>query len=104
MFKKVKYPSFVGKVHDCEHCGGSFLVTKRFKISVVNGASGERVVSPCPFCHCMVDMNADVNQRFREKLSKFVHSQVSPIKAIKDENVRLPLQHLLDDFNALIEE
>ena len=102
--KKVNYPSYVGKTHDCNYCGGSFVVGKRDKVYLVHNGVKDTVSVYCPYCGGAVDLQADVNARFRNKLSTFIHSQVSPIKAIKDENVRLPLQRLLDDINALVEE
>lgn len=102
--KRVNYPSYVGKVHDCGHCGGSFVVGKHDKVQLVHNGAKDVVAVYCPYCGGVVDLNADVNARFREKLSTFIHSQVAPIRAITSEDVRLPLQRLLDDINALVEE
>lgn len=102
--KKVKYPSYVGKVHICGFCGGSFKVTKHTRLEVCDAPANPTLSCKCPYCASMVGLAYDVNFLLRDKLSRFVHSQVEPIKSIQDDSIRLPMQRLLDDFNRLLEE
>ena len=52
----------------------------------------------------MNPLDADPTQVLRAKLTKFIRSQVAPIKAIEDDAVRLPMQKLLDDIYAIVQE
>lgn len=102
--KKVTSPAFVGKEVACILCGGTFSVTKRTAVAIATVDGKECVVVNCPHCHKANPLDTDPNQVFRAKLTTFIRSQVAPIKAIEDEAVRLPMQKLLDDFNALVQE
>lgn len=100
--KKVLPPKFMNTVHDCDVCGGRFRVTPRTHIVV--SPTFDALGAVCPYCGSESRIDRDVHYNYKRKLSAFVHSQVEPIKAIKDENVRLPMQRLLDDFNKLLED
>lgn len=101
--KRVGNPDYINKVFDCPCCGGQFKVTKHTAVRC--DTEGEAFVHTfCPYCGYDVDLNADPHKPLRDKLSKFILSQVAPIKAIADESVRLPMEHLLDDFNKLVQE
>lgn len=102
--KKATPPDFVGKEVACTLCGGTFSVTKRTAVHVVNVDGKECVSTTCPHCGKVNALDTDPNQVFRAKLTRFIRSQVTPIKAIEDEAVRLPMMKLLDDFNALVQE
>lgn len=102
--KKVVPPDFLNKESTCLLCGGTFRVTKR--TTVFSGAyeGKECVLTRCPHCSKVNPLDVDVNQVFRAKLTSFIHSQVAPIKAIENENIKLPMMKLLDDFNRLVQE
>lgn len=103
--KKVANPDFIDKEFDCPCCGGRFKVTKRTTVNSASSIHGGRYVrTRCPYCDSEVDLQADPHKQLRDKLSTFIHAQVAPIKSITDEKVRLPMQHLLDDINKLVEE
>lgn len=102
--KKVTPPDFVGKEVACTLCGGTFSVTKCTAVCVMNVDGKECVMTSCPHCGKGNVLDTDPNQVFRAKLTKFIRSQVAPIKAIEEESVRLPMMKLLDDFNALVQE
>lgn len=101
--KRVSNPDYVNKTFDCPCCGGRFKVTKRTDVRC-NACGTAFVRTTCPYCGFDVDLKADPHKSLRDKLTKFIMSQVAPIKAIADENVRLPMEHLLDDFNMLVQE
>lgn len=102
---KVANPGFVGKVQDCVVCGGRFKITNSKQIHTSRTDHQPfRLYTHCPYCKAENEINVDVNANFRAKLEKFIHSQIVPIKGIEDEKVRLPMQKLLDDFNALVQD
>lgn len=103
--KRVANPDFIGQEFVCPTCGGRFKVTKRTAVSVLVAADrSTRVGTQCPYCNDTVDLSCDPHKQFRDKLTTFILSQVEPIKAIADDKVRLPMEHLLDDFNRLVQE
>ena len=103
--KKGALPEYVGKSFDCGTCGGSFVITRHTKVRAVTLEVGKpkELICTCPHCCETVVLVNDPHKHFRAKLSAYVLSQVAPIKSIEDENIRLPMQELLDDFNALIQ-
>lgn len=102
--RKVVYPDFVGKKFDCGRCGGSFKVTRHTKIGCLDMDKVGGLFVRCPYCDKTILLHEDPHAYFRARLTKFIKSQVAPIKAIEDEKVRLPMQQLLDDFNQLVQE
>lgn len=100
----VSAPKILGHVHDCVLCGGRFKVIKSSQIFVDTLSGEELLATRCPYCSKINILDADPHEKFREKLTKFIMSQVEPIKSIKNEDVRLPMQKLLDDFNALVQD
>ena len=104
--KKVSLPDYVGKVFTCPICGGKFQVRKNTSVMVMTNSDGsESVTVTCPHCGKRgLSLKCDPHAGFRKVLIAFIMSQVDPIKAIKDEDVRLPMQRLLDDFNRLVQE
>ena len=98
--KKVRYPDCVGKSVQCEHCGGLSRVTKSTSIFVVH----EVVSVRCPFCSINTPVENDIFKINKEKYLKFLLTQVEPIKAIENEDIRLPLQKLVDSLYSLLNE
>ena len=103
---KVANPGFIGKHQDCVVCGGRFKVVNSNQIiNYSNGTVGSGTLyTRCPYCHTENQIDVDVNANFKARLNKFIHSQITPIKNIEDEKVRLPMQKLLDDFNAIVQD
>lgn len=100
--KKTAAPDFVGKTFECHRCGGGFVIEGKTSVFVPVGS--ERVHTTCPYCGSRVCLDFDPHANYRKKLTTFILSQVEPIKAINDENIRLPMERLLDDFNRLVQE
>lgn len=99
--KKVKDPDFMNKEFDCPVCGGRFKVTPRTSVFV---PTTKQVTVRCPYCDMPVAVDNDPHKNFRDKLEMFIKSQVEPIKHIDNEDVRLPMQKLLDDFYKCVLE
>lgn len=99
---KAVQPEFLGKSFDCTVCGGVFTVTKRTTVVVI--ASPNTLGCHCPYCKQPTPFENDVHANYKARLVAFVHSQVAPIKAIGDEDIRTPMAKLLDDFNALLQD
>lgn len=95
-------PEFVGKKFSCTVCGGILMATKRTHIVVI--AVPNTLGCQCPYCQQLTAFYNDINAPYKARLSAFIKSQISPIKAITDESVRLPVAKLLDDFNALLHD
>lgn len=98
--KRSADPDFMNKRFDCTVCGGRFKVTRYTTILDCTPSLG----CVCPYCRSTTIFNNDIHKNYKEKLRKFVLSQVEPIKAIQDVDVRLPVAKLLDDFNALLQD
>lgn len=98
--KKHKNPDCIGKIVHCKHCGGESKITGRTSLLLDN----EIVTVYCPYCTLRTPVDNDLLKNYKTKLLEFVKSQVSPINSIQDDNVRLPMQKLLDDFYALLQE
>lgn len=99
---KVKAPEFFGKHVDCTLCGGTFKVTNSNQVQMTN--DGNYVATECPYCGKFNKIDSDPHANFRAHLNTFIRSQIKPIKSIEDENVRLPMEKLLDDFNRLVQD
>lgn len=104
--RKAANPEFIGKTYDCPTCGGAFTVIRRTAVGLVGDGKtpNKSVTTHCPYCGDLVILDSDPHKQLRDKLTKFILSQVAPIKAIEDENIRLPMQKLLDDFYKLVQE
>lgn len=102
--KKVTSPDVFGKMQNCPVCGGQFKVTSEKQLEVRHFGQTPKLIALCPYCSKDVVLDYDIYANFREKLSAFIMSQVQPIKAITDESIRLPMQKLLDDINALVQD
>lgn len=103
---KVKAPEFFGKHVDCTLCGGTFKVTNSNQVynQVPVTKDGNYVYTVCPYCGKLNRVDSDPHANFRAHLNTFIRSQIKPIKSIEDENVRLPMEKLLDDFNRLVQD
>lgn len=95
-------PDFINKDFNCTVCGAVFTVTPKTDVHLLGLPNSLGV--HCPYCKCPTVLKNDINKNYKERLIAFVTSQVAPIKSIEDENIRLPMQKLLDDFYALLQE
>lgn len=103
--RRLAKPAFIGKVCTCACCGGQYKITRFTRVTTSFTSGNEYSVHvSCPYCNTDNRVYFDVNRHLRDRLKKFVYSQVDPIKTIEDEKIRLPMQNLLDDFNKLLEE
>lgn len=102
--KKVTAPDYVGREAVCVLCGGTYFVTKHTAVTVATVDGEECATVVCPYCGKVNPLDTDPTQVFRAKLTNFILAQVAPIKAIEDDAVRLPMQKLLDDINAIVQE
>lgn len=98
--RRLKKPDCIGKIVQCGNCGGLSKVGSHTSLFFDSGTGS--VV--CPYCKSKTFVKNDIFKHNKERLLKFITSQVEPIKAINDENIRLPLQKLLDDFFNLLNE
>lgn len=102
--KKVTSPDYVGRESACILCGGTYSVTERTAVTVATVDGKECATVVCPHCGKVNPLDSDPTQVFRAKLTNFILAQVAPIKAIEDEAIRLPMQKLLDDIYAIVQE